>query len=78
MRDEYAEYHLTPAGWKAGSWRKDNGQKVDIPRPDDAVKAIKHVRPWRGAPSNSVEWEHEDKKLVKKLMKQYPDEPFEI
>lgn len=54
--DEWEELHLTPDGWKAGSYRHEPGDAILIAPPADEVLTVRrHVAAVYGGPSRVIE-----------------------
>lgn len=56
VSDEWEELHLTPEGWKDGSYRHEPGDAIIIEPPaDDVLTVRRHVAAVYGGPSRVTE-----------------------
>lgn len=81
MSKERQYYHLTPSGWKVGSFIGDAlGGKVVVEDPSDRVKTICVVDEmnYPGKPSSIYAqevWESDDSDLVRELIAKHGNRP---
>ena len=56
VSDEWEELHLTPEGWRAGSYRHEPGDAVIVEPPaNDVLTVRRHVAAVYGGPSRAIE-----------------------
>jgi hypothetical protein len=76
---EWMDWHLTPRGWKPGSF-KANGEEVTGEAPTDRVQTVRfherHSSPHRQSDGwTEIVWESEDEKLICELHLTYGPPP---
>jgi hypothetical protein len=77
---EWFDWHLTSAGWVAGSYSLDFRGQTEKQIPADRVLTL-HNDQYQGHIMSEVDstwettWESDDKALIKKLLKQFGKQP---
>ena len=77
---EWTEYHLTPDGWKQGSWRIDFGNTHEKDSPPDRVLTCVYHEKLSSVYSQmdryvNETWRSEDDAVIDALIKQYGECP---
>jgi hypothetical protein len=73
--NEWTEHHLTPNGWVRGNERRDSGQPVSRPIPQDRVLTVIYKETCNGYgpvhESQDIQWESSDTKRVEELLSKF-------
>lgn len=77
--NEWTEYHLTLTGWVRGNERRDSGQPVSRPIPQDRVLTVIYKETCNGYgpvhESEDTQWESYDTKRVEELLTEFGSPP---
>jgi len=77
--NEWTDYHLTPQGWVRGSERRDTGQSMTRPTPQDRVLTVTYKETCNGYgpvhESQDTRWESDDTKRVEELLGEFGPPP---
>lgn len=80
LSSDHFKYHLTPAGWIAGSEKLDWCAETDVPKPADALLTVNEHRKishWSaGEDVDCYEiWRSPDTKAVEQAIEKFGDKP---
>lgn len=74
--DEWTEWHLTPAGWREGSTKEDDGPTTTVPPPAGRVLTCQRYS-YSGYWARPIErgvteiWRSENEGQIKALLKEF-------